>query len=143
MTPRAPRPLTLDNKVGNGAPAMDDLIRTQNAILASNATVLGAVTQFREDIGGRLDRQFGETASSLYVVEGKVDGLNARLGCIEEARRTDAALAAQAKGTATERNADRVAHALSTNQRMAITVAAISGVGGLILAVIRDLGLGR
>ena len=130
------QPLSEDNKVGNGSPVMADLIRVQSAILKSNAATLGAVGQFQKDIGGRLDRQFGEVAQSLQTVEGKVDDSIARLGCIEEARRLDAALAAQAKVVATERNVDRAAHALSYNQRLAITVAAISGVGALALGVL-------
>jgi hypothetical protein len=136
MTPRKPSILTLGNKTGNGAPAVEDLIAVQTAILTSNATVLGAVTQMQTDVGQRLDRQFGEVTESLSVVEVKVDGLNTRLGCIEEARRTDAALAAQAKGVAATNNADRAAHSLSTNQRMAIVISAIAAVGGVILGLL-------
>jgi hypothetical protein len=148
------RRLTRQNATGNGAPSVDDLVKAQTAILLSNANVLGAVNQMQTDIGGRLDRQFGDVAQSLTVVEVKVDGLDTRLGCIEEARRTDAALAVQAKSTAAERNAeakdaaveakgtaadnnaDRQAHTMSRNQRWAIVVAAISGVGGLALGLV-------
>lgn len=138
MTPRRPAilppaPLTLENAVGNGVPATPDLIAVQTAILNSNAAVLGAVNEFRAGIDQRLDRQFGDLTASLVSVEGKVDGANARLGCLEEARRLDAALAANAKATATERNADRTAHALSTNQRAAIVVSAIAACGGVAL----------
>ncbi len=142
MTPRVARasqPLTLENAVGNGIPATPDLIAVQTAILTSNAAVLGAVNEFRAGINQRLDRQFGEITASLSTVEGKVDGANTRLGCLEEARRLDAALAASAKTTATERNADRTAHALSTNQRMAIVVSAIAAVGGVLLGLLNFL----
>jgi hypothetical protein len=113
------------------------------------------------DIGQRLDRQFGEAAASLLIVEGKVDGLGTRLGCIESSRREEALLAterqrvaakdetehadkaaqerADAKDAATNNNADRAAHSLSHNQRLAIGVAAISGVGGLALGIVTTI----
>ena len=157
MTPRAVKPLTVTPGNGVTPASTKELVQTQNAILLSNAGVLGAVTQMQTDIGKRLDRQFGDTAESLQIVEGKVDGLDGRLGSIEESRRTDAALAVQAKGfaadnatqaketaadaktTATERNTDRAAHALSRNQRLAIIVTAC--VSCASLAVTLFLGL--
>ena len=153
MPARKPPLLTLASKVGNGSPAIEDLIAVQTAILTSNATVLGTVTEFRKGLDQRLDRQFGEVTLSVKVVEGKVDGMDGRLGSLEEERRKDAALAVQAKGfasdnatqaqataadaksTATERNTDRAQHALSKNQRMAILVSAVMGTCGVLLGV--------
>lgn len=156
MTPRTVKPLAVTPGNGTGPASTSQLVQTQNAILTSNATVLGAVTQMQTDIGQRLDRQFGETAASIQIVEGKVDGLDDRLGCLETARRDEALLAAEradvaakaetshaakaaieradAKDTATSNNADRAAHSLSRNQRMAITVAAVSAAATLLLS---------
>jgi tetrahydromethanopterin S-methyltransferase subunit F len=117
--------LTKETATGNGVASTADMIRL-------SSSVLGSVNLLRRD----MNRRFGETAQSLDLVDGKLGVVCEKVGCLEEARRTDAALAAQAKGTATERNADRVQHALSRNQRLAIGVAAFTGCGGLALGVV-------
>jgi hypothetical protein len=133
--------LTKETATGNGTASTADMIRL-------SSSVLGSLNLLRRD----MNRRFGDQSLSTSVVEGKVDALDARLGCIEEARRNDALLSAQAKTiatdnaaiaketaaeaktTATDRNADRAAHALSRNQRLAIMVAAASAAATLLLS---------
>ena len=156
MTPRAVKPLAVTPGNGTSPASTRELVQTQNAILLSNAGVLGAVTQMQGDIGGRLDRQFGDMSLALKGVEGKVDGLDTRLGSIEVARHDEALIAAEhakeatkdetdhaakasqeradAKDVTAANNADRVAHSLSRNQRLAITVAAGSAAATLLLS---------
>ena len=76
--------------------------------------------------------------------------MDGRIGAIEQARTTEAALLVQAKEFVTARHSDDVhtadvdrnnaqLHSLSRNQRLAIMVAAIAGIGGLILNIINSV----
>ena len=138
MTPR-PLPLTEDNAVGNGTPATADLVQVQTAILTSNAAVLGAVTQFRQGMDKRLDRQFGETNAKIGELAEQVDGVCSQVDALEEARRLAAALATHANERAKAADAVAVQHSLSSNQRMAIIVSAIAAVGGVVLGLLNFL----
>ena len=136
-------PLTLDNRVGNGSPAMADLIRVQTAILTSNAALLGTVTEFRKGIDQRLTRQFGEVAKQIDGVGKQLDAVSAAVVVIKDERREEAIRAQErttnAKAAAADaKDADAVAvqHTLSKNQRMAVMVAAVSGCGGLALTIV-------
>jgi hypothetical protein len=134
MTPRRNVvPLTRQNATGNGVPSTEDLIQTQNAILRSNAAVLGAVSEFRKGMDQRLDRQFGEVNRQLGATNDKLDGVCKQVGDIEEARRLSEALAKQAANSAVAANAVAVQHSLSTNQRWAIVISAIAAVGGVAI----------
>lgn len=86
-------PLSLDNKVGDGVPAMEDLIQTQNAILQSNAAVLGAVQEFRTGIDGRLDRQLGQINDKVDGIDVKLETVCTQVDTIKVERRVEAALA--------------------------------------------------
>jgi hypothetical protein len=146
MTARKPVGLTIENAVGNGTPATPDLIKVQTAILLSNATVLGAVTEFRTGIDDRLTRKFGEITTQIGALDVKLDGVCLQVGDLEEARRLTAALAGQADKiavaadvVAVKANAIAVQHSLSTNQRMAIIVSAIAACGGVIIGLLNFL----
>ena len=147
MTTRrnVPVPLTPENATGNGVPSTEDLIQTQNAILQSNAAVLGAVSEFRKGMDQRLNRQFGAIASDFGVIKGQLERVDGRIGCLEQARLTDAALAEQAKAFRTAQHTDDVhvadvdradaqAHVMSRNARAAVFVAACTGTGALLLS---------
>ena len=138
MTPRRNLPVPLDasNATGNGVASSEDLIRTQNAILQSNAAVLGAVSEFRKGMDQRLDRQFGEVNGKITGLAAKVENVCGQVRDIEEARRLSEALAKQAARAAEVANAVAVQHTLSYNQRLAIVVAAIAGIGSLCLGVV-------
>lgn len=143
MTPRKPPLLTIHNKTGNGAPAIEDLIAVQTAILTSNSTVLGAVNEFRKGIDDRLTRKFGEVTIQIGDLDKKLDGVCLQVGDLEEARRLAEALAHQANkiavradAVAVQADAVAVQHTLSTNQRMAIVVSAIAACGGLVLGLL-------
>jgi hypothetical protein len=129
-------PLTLANKIGNGSPAIEDLIAVQTAILTSNTAVVATVTEFRRGMDKRLDRQFGEVNGKITVLAEKVEGITDKVEGIEEARRLSAALAKQGRSDAVEANAVAMQHALSYNQRVAIMVAAVSGIGALCLGIL-------
>ena len=145
MAPRKPALLTIDNKVGNGSPAIEDLIAVQTAILKSNAIVLGTVKEFRTGIDQRLTRQFGEIGGDLQFVKGQLEKVDGRISKIEQARHEEASLTQQAKEFSVNQHkidvhvadvdrADAQAHLLSKNQRYAILVAACTGTGALLLS---------
>ena len=143
MTPRKVMPLTLANKIGNGSPAIEDLIAVQTAILTSNTAVVATVTEFRRGMDKRLDRQFGEVAKQIGAVGEKLDGVCAEVSTIKDERRGEAIRAEERTVSAKNaikdaKEADTVAvqHALSRNQRMAVMVAAVSGCGALGLGIV-------
>jgi outer membrane murein-binding lipoprotein Lpp len=126
-------PLTLENAVGNGQPATADIIKMQNAVLMSNATVLGAVNEFRVGIDGRLTRKFGEVTTQIGVLDTKIDGVQTQVGAIKSARDIEAAKAEQAAKDETrhaatahderqEQTAKIADHILSTRWRVGIVV---------------------
>ena len=133
-------PLSLDNKIGNGSPAPEDLIKVQAAILSSNASVLGAVTEFRRSVDQRLTRQFGEVTTQIGTVSGTLDGVVEEVRTIKNERREEAIRAEERTGAARQANviavaADGVAvqHSLSKNQRMAVMVSAASAATAALL----------
>jgi hypothetical protein len=124
MTPRPTDPLTADTAA--------DLIRL-------STTVLGRVDGLAKDMG----RRFSETNASILVVDGRLEKIDGRIGAIEQARVTEAALAVQAKAfadaqgvkdqKAADEKLDAVAsHTLTSLQVKGLAAAAVGGFAGLI-----------
>jgi hypothetical protein len=155
MTPRTTiRPLRVTPGNGTSPASTRELVQTQDAILLSNATVLGAVTQFQEDLTGRI----GRMADTL-------DGVCVEVTDIKTERRVEAALAAErakvaktaaeaatvaeGKHAATameerhEQTASVEAHALAYRWRVGIALAATTGLGALALNLLNIFVLNR
>lgn len=123
------------NGSADAPPTADNLIKVQNAVLMSNATVLGAVNEFRTGIDQRLTRKFGEVATQIGKLDEKVDGVCGQVNDLEEARRTTALLAEQANRIAVHADDVAVKHSLSTNARIAIIVGAFFSGCGVVLGL--------
>ena len=94
MTPRtSARPLAVTPGNGASPASTRELVQTQNAILKSNDSVLGAVNQFREDLTDRIGR-----------IATQVDGVCTQVDTIKTERRVEAALAVERT-----RNAEKIA----------------------------------
>jgi hypothetical protein len=129
MAPRAVRPLSRATATGNGVPSTEDLIQTQNAILQSNASVLGAVKQMRDDVGERLGK-----------IDGKLDGVCADVASITEARAIESAIAGERDKTAVASAKVAESHVLSTRWRATLALAATTGLGSLLIQMFVALG---
>ena len=155
MTARtAVKPLTITPGNGTGPASTRDLVQTQNAILKSNDSVLGAVNQFREDLTERIGRMAVQ-----------LDGVCVEVSTIKTERRVEAALAveratnaekaakdatvAEGKHAATameerhEQTASVEAHALAYRWRVGIALAATTGLGALALNLLNTFVLNR
>jgi hypothetical protein len=122
-------PLTQSNATGNGVPTVADLIRVSNTVQATANQLLGAVDQMRVDVNGRLDRMTGQ-----------LNGVCDQVAGIVLARSVETAVATERAKVATER-ADAANDAtLGFRWKVGIGLAATSGLGGLIFAIIKFVG---
>jgi hypothetical protein len=144
----AVKPLTITPGNGTGPASTRDLVQTQNAILKSNDSVLGAVNQFREDLTERIGRMAVQ-----------LDGVCVEVSTIKTERRVEAATnaekaakdatVAEGKHAATameerhEQTASVEAHALAYRWRVGIALAATTGLGALALNLLNTFVLNR
>ena len=128
-TKRNSDPLTSANATGNGVPTTADLIRVSNTVQATANQMLGAVNQLRADVGGRLDRMTAQLNGVCDQVTGIVTD-----------RAVETAVATERARVATQRVEEVKDATLGFRWKVSIGLAAGSGLGGLLLAIVKFVG---
>ena len=133
MTPRtAIKPLTVTPGNGTSPVSTRELVQTQNALLQSNASVLGAVNQFREDVTDR------RVEAALVAERAEAAATAAKIAADAELRH-----AAKAAEERHDQTAKIEAHALAWRWRVGIALAATTGLGALMLNLFNVFVIGK
>lgn len=148
------KPLAITPGNGTSPASTRELVQTQNALLRSNDNLLGAVNQFREDVTdrfGRMADQLNGVCDDVIAIKGerREEAAVARERAANAKTAAEAATVAEGKHAATameerhEQTASVEAHALAYRWRVGIGLAAITGLGALLLNLLNVFVLNR